>query len=188
MSECLTCGSQFKTRVRKDRKNTLQKYCSKKCIKQGIHGFFGTKFYTKWAGLKSRCLNPTNPKYKNYGGRGIKVCDEWLDFVGFKSDIYDLYLNATKNNNDIEIDRINVDGNYEKNNCRWVSRLVNANNKRNSRLLNLNGAVHTLPEWGRITGIGKYNLENRIYKYGWTVERALQTPIRRVKNGFTTLL
>lgn len=74
------------------------------------HGFYGTKFYTKWAHLKSRCLNPLNPKYHAYGARGIRVCDNWMTFEGFHADMYDAYKSFVAQNGErsTQIDRIDA--------------------------------------------------------------------------------
>ena len=90
------------------------------------HGMTNTRLYGVWNTMRQRCLNPNNHKYKNYGGRGIKVCDEWLhDFMAF----YDWSMdNGYKPG--LTIDRINNDGNYEPNNCRWTTMKVQNNNRR----------------------------------------------------------
>lgn len=90
------------------------------------HGKSGTRTYMSWAYMKNRCLSKNNTEYKNYGGRGITVCDEWLDFENFYKDMGD--QPTTKH----EIDRIDVNGNYEPSNCRWVTKSLNIHNKRKS--------------------------------------------------------
>ena len=86
------------------------------------HGMEGTKVYNVWASMKARCSNPNHKAYHNYGGRGIKVCDEWQDFEQFYADMGDP--------NGRVIDRINVDGNYEPNNCRWTDWSTSNKNQR----------------------------------------------------------
>ena len=93
------------------------------------HGFFGTRLYSIWAGMKSRCCNPKSPNYKDYGGRGISICKEWLEFIPFK-----VWALSNGYEKEITIDRIENDGNYEPNNCRWVSTTINNQNRRNTRL------------------------------------------------------
>lgn len=99
------------------------------------HGEAGTKLYFVWAQMKGRCLNPKNPEYKNYGARGIKVCDAWLDSSAFLS-----WAHSAGYAEGLTLDRINVNGNYQPSNCRWVNmHIQNANKRRNPR--NTSGAT-----------------------------------------------
>ncbi len=99
---------------------------TKKCRRCGPkkHGFSPNPLYTRWLLIKERCFNSNHRCYKNYGARGITICDRWLNFENFYEDMGDIPFNGA------EIDRINNDGNYEPNNCRWVTRLENQRNKR----------------------------------------------------------
>lgn len=92
------------------------------------HGLRHTRIYKTWEDIKKRCLNSKTRSYKNYGGRGITVCDEWLTFKPF----YDWAM-ANGYNDTLTIDRINVDGNYEPNNCKWATMKEQQNNKRTNR-------------------------------------------------------
>jgi hypothetical protein len=98
------------------------------CVRRP-HGGFRTALYNVWAGIKKRCLNPNNHGYKDYGGRGIKVCDEWLEFVPFRD--WALTHGYAKG---LDIDRKEVNGNYEPLNCRFVTTTVNNQNRRNTVL------------------------------------------------------
>ena len=120
-------------------------------------------------------MNPNAKGYKNYGGRGIKVCDEWAE--SFKA----FYEWAVSNGYDdtLTIDRIDVDGDYEPENCRWVDRTTQANNKRNNRILEVNGVKHTMMEWERLTGINHSTIISRL-KSGYTPERAVTEPPYRM--------
>lgn len=150
------------------------------CLKhEGKHGLSNTPIYNTWRDMKIRCYNEKSPSYKNYGGRGITVYSEWLDD-------FTTFYNWSINNGykkGLSIDRINVNGNYEPNNCRWVTRKEQANNKRNNILITYNNETHNISEWGNITGINQARIRERIVKLKWTVEKALTTPIRPKKKN-----
>lgn len=127
------------------------------------------KIRTVYYNMLKRCYNPKASGYEYYGQRGIKVCDEWLN------DCCNFYMWAKSTNYEagLQLDRIDVNGNYEPANCRWVTPQENSYNKRNTRRVAYKGEVHTLIEWAEITGINKVILADRIFKYKWSVERAL---------------
>lgn len=122
--------------------------------------------------MKSRCFNPNRKNYPRYGGRGITVCDEWLKFEPF-------YEWAMSNGytDELSIDRIDNDGNYCPENCRWVGAKTQANNKTNSDIIELNGDRHTIAEWAEITGIGYATIYARIHIYNYSPERALSKEV-----------
>lgn len=141
------------------------------------HGLRHTRLYGIWLQMKNRCNNEKTARYKDYGARGITVCDEWCnDFKAF----YDWSM-ANGYSDDLTIDRINNDGNYEPSNCRWITIKQQSRNTRHNTLLTLNGEAHCLIEWSEITGITKSCIQDRL-RYGWSVERALTTPMRKNKN------
>lgn len=129
-------------------------------------------FYMKYFGLKNRCENSNNKDYKNYGDRGIKC--EWGTFWDFGNDMYESYLDHRKKfgAKDTTIERINVDGNYCKENCGWATRKEQMRNRRNNKLITYKGESKTLPEWADYIGIGRQQLNTRFYR-GWNVEKAL---------------
>lgn len=139
------------------------------------HGACKTRLYTIWSNMKERCYTKNNDSYINYGGRGIIMCDEWLDFENFRSW-------ALKNGyaDNLSIDRINVDGDYEPNNCRWANFYDQARNKRNNRILELDGESHCLSEWAEIVGLPYGTLMSRL-SYGWAVKDVLKHP--KMKGG-----
>lgn len=120
-----------------------------------------------------RCTDPNEKSYHRYGGRGIKVCDRWLE--SFKNFLDDMGLKPDKN---CQLDRENNNGDYCKDNCRWASKLVQANNTRTNRLIEYKGETRTLAEWARIKGLNDETLRNRLDNYGWTIEEAMETPAR----------
>lgn len=115
-----------------------------------IHGMYKTRFYKIYGGMKQRCFNPNNDYYHRYGGRGITICDRWLGkdgFIHFMEDMYDEYLQqaAIYGEKNISIDRIDPDGNYCPENCRWVPMSVQSNNKsKGVHKINYNGETLTL--------------------------------------------
>lgn len=130
------------------------------------HGLHGTRLYRIWNGIKNRTTMYNN-NYKNYNARGIRICTEWQEFEPF-------YNWAIKNGyqDNLTIDRIDVNKNYEPSNCRWATMKEQQNNKRNNVYLEHNGEIHTLTEWEEKLNMNKGTLKNRI-KRGWSVERAL---------------
>lgn len=143
------------------------------------HGKRKTRLYRIWLNMKNRCGNPLDACYKHYGCRGITVCDEWKnDFQAF----YDWAM-ANGYKEDLSIDRIDVNGNYEPNNCRWATTKEQANNKRTNRCIEAYGEKHTIKEWAEILNINYCTLYSR-FKMGWDAERALQpsSKERRCKN------
>ena len=143
------------------------------------HGKKHTRLYRIWQQMKNRCNNTKTGRYPDYGGRGIEVCNEWLnDFQEF----WDWSM-AHGYADDLSIDRINNDGNYTPDNCRWATSLIQANNSRHCRMLEFNGESHSVSEWSRITGIPRHTISNRINTYGWPVEKALTVPNGAGKRG-----
>lgn len=169
------CGAEEIVRgsLLKNNKKIMCRLCYAKNSKTYKHGKTNTRLFNIWQSMRDRCNCETSQAYKWYGGRGIKICNEWNnDFMTF----YNWSINNGYSN-DLSIDRIDVNGNYEPSNCRWADKITQANNRRKNRLITYNGETHTLAEWGRITGLNDYNLDNRINKYGWSIEKALTTPL-----------
>lgn len=117
------------------------------------HRMSNTRLHSIWKSMRTRCNNPNAKYYKNYGGRGISICSEWEDFMNF-------YLWAINNgySEELTLDRINVNGNYEPSNCRWLSRKEQCRNKRYNVKVLYNGKLYTPPEIAEITGISVYTI------------------------------
>lgn len=128
-----------------------------------------TKAYQTWRDMKQRCNNPTNEAYKDYGGRGIQICESWYKFENFLADMGEPTPKMT-------LDRIDVNGNYEPSNCRWTNRKVQANNKRNTYYVSFNERTQTLTDWAEELGIKYTTLQLRLRR-GWCVEKALTTTV-----------
>ena len=123
-----------------------------------IHNKYKTRLYKIYHNIKQRCNNSNNIWYKNYGARGIKICDEWLnDFITF----YDWAINNGYKDN-LTIDRIDVNGNYEPNNCRWATKKTQQNNMRSNRHLTYNNETHTMAEWESILKLPHNYISSRL--------------------------
>ena len=116
--------------------------------------------------MKARCANPNHPKYANYGGRGITVCDRWMDFVEFWQDVGD------RPGPEYSLDRINNDGDYEPGNVRWATAREQQNNQARTVWISHIGMERPINEWAEITGIKLSTLYNR-YKRGWSHEEVI---------------
>ena len=123
------------------------------------------KLYNTWYLMGERCNNMNNKSYKNYGGRGIKVCKRWEKFENFYEDMGDRPEALT-------LDRIDNDGNYEPENCRWATRKTQMNNKRNNLRLNYNGMVKNLSQWAESTGIKRETIKARL-STGLSIKKSL---------------
>lgn len=153
-----SCGC---LRKEKSKQNTIKMHTT--------HGFTKTKLYNVWRGMKKRCYLKSHVYYKNYGGRGIKVCEEWLnDFINFYN-----WAMSNGYRDDLTLDRINPDGNYEPSNCRWATYKEQNNNKRNNIFLTFNGTTKSIYEWSKITGI-KYSTIWWRYKNNWNIDKILE--------------
>ena len=133
----------------------------------------------KLCDMKRRCYNPEEKIYKDYGGRGIKVCDEWMD----KKEGHSNFQKWAVENGWEEgrsIDRIDVNGNYEPNNCRWATPEEQANNRRNNNYVTINGVTKTTSEWARQIGISQNAFTGRINS-GWTGEELLKPKFKPLK-------
>lgn len=134
------------------------------------HGMNNTKLNSVWRDMRYRCNNSNSDFYENYGGKGVKVCEEWGDFVVF-------YKWATTNGyaEGLSIDRIDVDGDYEPSNCRWVDMKTQQRNKGNNRKVEYKGKVLCLTEWSEVTGLHPKTIAYRLNS-GWSIEEALTKP------------
>ena len=161
--------------------NNLRKGSTKSCgcaQHKGVirkHGQCGTRLYSIWCGMKRRCNGINTHAYADYGGRGISVCAEWVDsFETFKK-----WAAENGYTDALSIDRIDNDGNYSPENCKWATRKTQCRNRRSSTRVSYGGKNLTLPEWEEETGIKSETMRNRINNLGWSVEKALTTPIHK---------
>lgn len=138
------------------------------------HNMTNTRLYNIWRDMKSRCLNPNNKRHKFYFDKGITVCDEWKnDFMNF----YNWAINNGYRDN-LTIDRINNNGNYEPKNCRWATITEQNNNQSNNIRIKYNESEYTLSELSKIYNIKRATLYDRI-KRGWTIDEALNRKVAK---------
>lgn len=139
------------------------------------HGETHTKIYRVWSNMKNRCYNKKTKRYEDYGGRGISVCTEWVNsYESFRD-----WAFANGYKEDLTIDRIDNNGNYCPQNCKWVTRYEQNINKRNNIEIAIDGETKCLSEWCFKFGINRSTVNTRVRMCGWTYEKALTTKINK---------
>jgi hypothetical protein len=135
------------------------------------HGLTKTQHaeYRVWCGIRKRCLDPNEPAYINYGGRGVLLCERWHDFANFFADMGPRPFGMM-------IDRIDNNGHYEPSNCRWSTRTEQNRNTRKNVNLTFDGRTQCIAAWGEELGIRPQTIRDRVIKLGWSAEEALLTP------------
>lgn len=166
-----SCGTRKTVRTN-ELKNGRSKSCG--CLARKKHDLNYTRLYKTWQNMKERCGNPNCKCYENYGGRGITICNEWRN--SFRS-FYEWAI-ANGYAEELSIDRIDVNGNYEPSNCRWATSEEQANNTRRNHYITYLGRTITLMQAAREYNIPMDTLKGRLYR-GWSVEKALSTPVRK---------
>ncbi len=156
---CIRREASLSRKVKSDKKRRLY---------SGIN--YKRATYSSWSCALRRCNNVKCKDYPNYGGRGIRVCERWLDFRNFLEDMGDVPHKLT-------LDRIEVNGNYEPGNCRWATQKEQQNNRTNNRIFEYAGESLNVSQWAERYSIKSSLLNNRIYSLGWTIEKALSTPV-----------
>lgn len=179
---CLDCGKTFEAH---DCQIERKKFCSKLCYSTSqkgkafrtTHGLTKSRFHNIWLSMKQRCYYEKNDNYKWYGGRGIKVEPQWLDFMVFMNDMYESYLAHVNEfgEKNTTLDRTDNDGNYSKENCEWKTLREQYNKRSFCKFFTYNGKTQTLTEWANELGINKIRLWKRIAR-GWSFERAITEP------------
>lgn len=143
------------------------------------HGMRHTRFYSIWSGIQTRCNNSNVSCFERYGGRGIKC--EWKSFEEFRDDMLPTY----KDN--LTIERINNNGNYSKENCRWVTKFEQMSNTSRNVFYEFNGKRDTLANWSRKLKINRRTVSCRINICDWSIEKALTTPVGKQGNKSYTI-
>lgn len=136
------------------------------------HGQFGTPLYKKWAAMKRRCFNKNDHAYPRYGGRGITVCKEWLEFKGFSEDMAATYREG------MTLERIDNNKGYEPDNCTWIPLSEQSKNRRCVKLYEHKGKSQSIADWARELNVKPDSLRQRLVYWGWPVEDAIETPFR----------
>ena len=144
----------------------------------GTHGESGTRLYRIWCGMRQRCNNPNHKNYDIYGGRGIRVCDDWNDYEIFRN-----WAMSNGYSDKLTIDRIDVNGNYEPNNCRWVDFVVQSNNRSNNHIVKYGDEFITVAELAKMTN-NKYNtVSTRINHLNYSVEDCVNIEVGKSEKG-----
>lgn len=140
-----------------------------------IHGLSATKLYSVWNGMVTRCERVNSKYYPHYGGRGIKICERWRkDFLAFVADMGPSYQRG------LTLERIDFDGDYSPENCRWATLIEQARNKRDTFWVEYKGKRMSLPDAvEKYSTVSYKTVADRIRRYGWSVEQALLIPIRK---------
>ena len=132
------------------------------------HGMTSTRLYYEWSNMRSRCLYPKNSMYKRYGGRGIKLCEEWLSFEAFRD-----WALSSGYSDELTLERRDVDGDYCPQNCCWIPLKSQYLNRSDSHFVTAFGETKTIKEWSDSSGIKYDTIERRINRYGWSAEDAV---------------
>lgn len=131
-----------------------------------------TAEYSAWKRMRSRCLFPFATGYQYYGGRGIKICERWDSYENFLSDM------RRRPSTGHSLDRIDNEGDYTPENCRWATPGEQGNNKRNTHRITFQEETKTITQWAKILGMNDAVLRNRIANLKWSIERAFTQPVR----------
>ncbi len=143
------------------------------CLKRK-HGYADSeRLYETWRNMRRRCSDKRNNRWKQYGGKGVVVCPEWNEYLAFRS-----WAMANGYAENLTIDRIDVNGNYCPQNCRWADRLTQANNTTRNRWIEYQGRRFTMAEFARYLGLSYSALQHRIER-GWSLVRTVHQPPRR---------
>lgn len=146
-------------------------YSIERTVKRSIkHGMSGTPIYNTWKSMIDRCTKINYPGYKNYGAKGISICNKWLTFEGFYDDMGDRPPRKT-------LDRKENSRNYCKENCRWADPITQANNTSRNLFITYNNKTQTIAQWAKELNFNYYILKARLGKLHWSIEKSLTTEV-----------
>jgi len=170
------CGNEFITRissVHKKHTNSCGCYNKRRVLEANTtHKLSKHPLYHTWDRMIKRCYKEGSQDYKNYGERGISVCERWKDINSFIEDMYPTY------SKELSIDRIDNDGNYEPSNCRWATAKIQTRNRRSTRYFPYNGGQISMVEYCEINNLSYDVINKRVNGLNWSIERAMATEIR----------
>ena len=147
------------------------------------HGMSKTRLYREWASIKRRCYLKSDPSYKNYGGREIEMCDSWKNSF----ELFAEWATTNGYSDDLTIERINVNGNYCPENCKWIPWSEQQGNRTYCRFYTYNGETKNLVEWCKQFNLPYGTVHNRIYKLKWTFQRAISEPVHIEKRNISNV-
>jgi hypothetical protein len=150
------------------------KSCGCLRISNIAQGHSRERIYVTWKGMHQRCCNPDHDKYKWYGEKGITICDEWHDFIVFREWAF---KNGYTDN--LTIDRINPDDNYNSNNCQWVDMKYQANNRTNNRIIEYEGKEYSVAQFADMLTVPYHTVRNQM-RLGWSIEKIVNRANRRL--------
>ncbi len=181
------CGKEFVTSgvyLRNGHTKSCGCYIAEKLrASRTTHHETGSRLYHIWQGMKSRCYNPHNKRYKTYGARGIKVCDEWRDsYAAFMEWALNTGYDDSARRGEYTIERKNTNGDYSPLNCTWLTIQEQASNKTSNVNITANGVTHNMTEWADILGTTASTICQRL-KRGWNEVEAVTVPIGAIRHG-----
>lgn len=180
------CGNDFVTSgvyLRNGHTKSCGCYIAEKLREsRATHNKTGCRLYHIWQSMKSRCYNQNNKRYKTYGARGIKVCDEWYNsYEAFEKWAFQNGYNENAKRGEYTIERIDTNGDYSPSNCTWLTIQEQANNKTNNVNITVNGITRNITEWASILGTTASTICQRL-KRGWDDVEAVTTPMKAIRH------
>ena len=182
LCEC-SCGNTVRLRTQQlthGKARSCGCYCKdvfrKRIEENRTHGKKNTRLYRIWGDMKDRCFNQSAKDYPRYGGKGVNICEQWVnDFQSF----YDWSIKNGYSDN-LTLDRIDNNGNYEPDNCRWATMKEQCRNRSNTLIIEYKGEKRPLSEWCEILNIDYHSAHWRL-KNGWSVQKSFETPTRKMR-------
>lgn len=129
------------------------------------------RLYNIWLHMRERCYNKNHVAYLRYGGRGISVCDQWREYINFRE-----WAVSNGYSEELTLERIDNNGNYEPSNCKWCTTKEQANNRCTNRVIEINGKKHNIQKWCEISGLPRHVADQRLRR-GWSPQKTFYTPL-----------